>query len=127
MPYINSDYYQNKHKGVMPSNSEDLVRNIEKASDAIDILTKFKVKNNFETATIPFIKEQVEKATASLTEYYILNGGYESFVQDDISSAGVGSFNYSVKGGSAVETTNNVPQDVYERLLITGLLYAGID
>lgn len=127
MPYITREYYDNTYKGKPASSPEELDRLISRASDSIDILTYHRIAKgevDLETSH-PFIKSQVEKATAALVEYYVVIGGYESTIDTGEQSVGLGSFNYSMKGtrGKSVE----VPNNVVELLTSTGLLYAGIN
>lgn len=123
MPYIDATYYSDEYKGTQPNNPMDIDKNIQRASEMIDMLTHYRLTGS--TVYHSSIMDRVKRATAVLTEYYILNGGYEAFAQDGISSAGLGSFNYSVKNGSS--GSSNIPSNAMEILISTGLLYAGID
>lgn len=127
MVYITSDYYENEYKGKPAPSIEELERNILRASEVIDQITNFRIATgavNLETSH-PFIKQQVEKATAAMTEYYILNGGYETFIETNVQSAGLGSFNYTLATQSGKEI--EVPSNVVNHLNSTGLMYAGIN
>lgn len=133
MPYIDQDYYSDIYKGKLPNESVSLDKTtqaIQRASDIIDILIgyKFKTKEELDKSH-PFVKQQIMKATAFLTEYYIINGGYEVMQQNGAQSASVGSFKFTNNFRSASENSNDkkVPDEVFEMLAHAGLLYSGID
>jgi hypothetical protein len=127
MPYITREYYDNTFKGKPASSPEELDRLILRASDVVDSLTFNRIARgevDLETAH-PFTKAQVEKATAAMVEYYLISGGYESTIDTGAQSVGLGSFNYSMKGtnGKSID----VPNNVVNYLVDSGLLYAGIN
>jgi flagellar hook assembly protein FlgD len=127
MPYITSVYYNDTFKGKPASSPEELDRMILRASDVIDSLTFNRIAKgevNLETGH-PFVKAQVEKATAAMVEYYVISGGYDATIDTGAQSLGLGSFNYSMKGtnGKAID----VPSNVVSYLVDSGLLYAGIN
>lgn len=130
MAYITSEYYSNEYKGKYPNNPEELLSTIKRASENIDNITGYKLKmDNVDFDKLnPFIKQQVEIATAKLTEYYILNGGYETFIEkDDIASAYLGSFSYNKKQSNEKDITTEIPNSVINALEPTGLLYNGVN
>lgn len=125
MPYIDAVYYLGDFKGVEEKTIDDLERTIVKASNTIDVLIGFKFSDgtmDWNTAH-DFFKNQIKLATATLVEYYILNGGYDATKQSNIASASVGSFSYTVKGSGEIQ---EIPNDVYMILQGTGLMYNGI-
>jgi hypothetical protein len=125
LPYITSSYYKDEYKGIPMDDTLELDRYILRASEVIDKLTAYRIAKgevNLETSH-PFIKTQVEKATAAMTEYYVENG--YSTNQSTAQSVGLGSFNYSLKASNG--ETMDVPNNVVSHLTPTGLLYAGIN
>lgn len=126
MPYIDSDFYWNVYKGISNTTQAELDRMILRANDVMDLLTNY----IFVTGGVDFntynsiLKLQVQKATAALVEHYVLNGGYDAIKTSGVlASAGLGSFNFSLKGGGGIEA---VPQEVLNLLYPTGLLYTGV-
>jgi hypothetical protein len=126
MSYITREYYEDTYMGKQPSSPEELDKLILRASDVIDVLTYNRIKKgDVVLAEVhPFIKSQVELATAQMVEYYVLSGGYETTIDVGAQSVGIGSFNYSMKSG---RQTVEVPNNVVMTLTETGLMYAGIN
>lgn len=127
MPYIDTTYYKETYKGrTFNIENKELEINIRRASDTIDILTGFKLKDgSIDIEKVhSFIRENVKKATAALTEHYILNGGYDSLADTSMSSVNIGGFSYKMSTG---ENETMAPHNVVSFLSTTGLLYAGID
>jgi hypothetical protein len=125
MPYITTNYYKVEYKGIPIEDTQELDRYILRASEVIDKITAYRIAKgevNLETSH-PFIKAQVEKATAAMVEYYVENG--YSTNQSNAQSVGIGSFNYSLQtqGGESLE----IPNQVIEHISPTGLMYAGIN
>lgn len=137
MPYIDEDYYLNVYKGKAPTEDIDLSREIEQASDLVDTITNFQLK--YGNAMIwlgagSFINDQVKKATAIITENFIINGGYEALRlknsgSNNLSSVSLSGFSYSkgnnTEGKSQVEL--EVPELAISHLSSTGLLYRGVN
>lgn len=131
MAYITYDYYTNTYKGVpIPQDEFDTLA--ERASDIIDMLTRFKLKTGKALSTYPqFIQDNVMKATAAETEYLFNQGGASSIngsSGDEISSASIGNFNYSEDSGDSNLSREQkmVSPMVINFLSITGLLYRGV-
>lgn len=128
MAYIDAKYYKNDYKGKVYNLDEpEIESNIERASDMIDTITGFKLQSgevDLESSH-PLIKSNVKKATAAMTEYYLLNGGYDSLINAGMSSVNIGGFSYQVSQSNG--TTIEVPENVMSMLSVTGLLYAGTD
>lgn len=128
MGYITPEYYIDTYKGI--DAGDELEKYIERASDLIDQAINYKI-DDVETIH-PFIKKQVEKATAAQVEFYVLQGGdVEVNAGDDMSTVGIGSFNYSVghdgRGGRVNPDTKRISPSALAYLRPTGLLYAGLD
>lgn len=129
MPYITSEYYTTTYGGKPYTDQKELTRVIQRASDVIDSLTGYKLQTGLGIELVhSFVKGNVEKATAALVEFYLLNGGYDSMMQTNVPDASIGSFNYSMKTNSGKQKENvDVPNNVISLLAATGLLYAGIN
>lgn len=130
MPYITMDYYIDEYKGINTNEPKALIRAIQRASDTIDGITNYSLVGKDLDKLNPFIKKQVELATSMLTEYYIANGGYESFIESgEANNVSIGSFNYSINSRSNNDSKNKsleVPSSVINALSKTGLLYGGL-
>lgn len=114
--------------GKEPDSSQNINRLIKMASDVIDQLTAYRIaKGEIVLSEAPqFIQDQVKKATAAMTEYYINNGGYDATTQDEVDSLNIGSFSYSMTKSNGAGKSFDVPSKVIDLLSHTGLLYAGI-
>src|SRR5690606_16353310 len=97
MSYITTEFYLEDYGGIPPLDPESLKKEIKRASETIDMLTGnvLKLKPDYLEKAHPFVKKQVELATASMVEFYIINGGHQSQLLNQMSDVRVGSFNYS--------------------------------
>src|SRR5690554_5050062 len=126
--YIDAEYYNNEYKGV--DAGDDLDRYIERASDLVDQVTGYKIRD-FE-ALPPFIQEQVKKATAAQVEFYVLNGGPEGVDGNDggFNQVAIGSFEYQTarmgQQTPAGKQEHRVAPAALAYLEPTGLLYRGV-
>ncbi|NTU28272.1 hypothetical protein HPX95_19235 [Bacillus tequilensis] len=128
MGYIDIDYYRKTYVGESEENDEVLNKYIRRASDLIDQLTNFRIKNGaINLAANSFIDENVKKATAAQVEYYVLNGGDTIGVSDDMSSVSIGGFNYSKANPELTRNQKRVSPTTIAYLQFTGLLYSGIE
>lgn len=127
MPYIDSDYYLNDYMGKQPVDPLELKQSILRASDEVDRITSYQLLGvNFEEQPLIIIN-QVKKATAQLTEHYIIHGGYEATKKQELTSVSIGKFNYSSANRAGnVEKIDDIPLHVFDTLAVTGLLYRGI-
>jgi len=128
MPYIDTVYYTNVYEGKQPFNWDDLPKLLIRASEMIDVITGFKLvtgKVNIDNS-IPFVQDQVKKATAKIVEYYVINGGYEATKSSEPQSVSIGSFKYSTSKTSSYEGNEAIREAVIQ-LSHTGLLYAGME
>ncbi|MFB4164801.1 hypothetical protein ACE1TI_13465 [Alteribacillus sp. JSM 102045] len=131
MGYIDPDYYKNDYKGAEITDTVELERFIERASDVIDQATNFVIVNQDFKSLAQFLQNQVKKATAAQVEFYVMQGGYED-VNAGTQAAGnvsIGAFSY---GGSAGEENASkqelrISPATLEHLKPTGLLYQGLD
>lgn len=130
MPYIDASYYLDDFKGEPAATPDELDKLIARASDLIDQVTGYHIKD-FDKLPI-FVQDLVKKATAYQVEFYILNGGaaaVDSGEASDLTSVTVGAFSYSGGGQSSSGSASNagrVSPSALECLVPTGLLYRGI-
>lgn len=117
MPYIDFEYYVNEYEGIQVQES-DFSKLAKRASEIIDELTDFKIKdfNNLK----PFQQDRIKKATAILVEFYAVNG-YENTIIQSPQSVTLGSFSLSVN-----PQNKSFPEKVYTYLVDTGLFHKGI-
>lgn len=115
MTFIDKEYYYNEFAGsTIPPDTLD--NYIKKASRVISRLI---MKNS--TDDLPdALKEKVKEAVATQVEYYHHNGG--TFMGSNVGSVTLGKFSYSSN-----EEKKIIPQEVIDILLLTGLLYNGVD
>ena len=130
MSYITPEYYNETYQGV--NAGDELEKYISRASDLIDQITGYKLKDKPFEEQPQFVKEQVEKATATQVEFYVIQGGdvEVNAGQNDIQNVGIGSLNYSIshdgRGGLGKTDSRRVSPNTISYLESTGLLYVGI-
>lgn len=130
MPYIDSDYYENTFKGTMPSDGNELIRLILRASDVIDMLIGYKLQDvDIDSADYnSFISQQIKKATAAQVQFFVLDDVDSKFSgESGAQSVGIGSFNYSSKDANITKEQGLVNPATLLYLSPTGLLHSGID
>lgn len=117
MAYIDYAYYTDVYKGVPIQDADTFSRLSERATDIINQLSCYTIKN---LADLPeFAQEQVKKATAAQVEYFYYAG--EISIHGDVfGNVKLGDFNYS--GG----TPSAISPAVINYLRPTGLLYRGV-
>src|SRR5690606_37546886 len=126
--YIDADYYTNVYKGA--DAGDDLDRYIERASDLVDQVTGYKIKD-FDSLP-QFTQEQVKKATAAQVEFYVMQGGDEDVNagNTDFARVAIGSFSYSVGSERGTRSSNRAELRLSPAALVylesTGLLYRGL-
>lgn len=131
MPYIDYEYYKDEYLGKEMDQQTFDVESL-RASEAIDRLTMYKIVRVGGIEKLhPMIRDLVKKATAQLTEYFSINGGFAEIHANSPNSVTIGKFSYSkgTKGSSQTnqsEQTQDIPDYVYETLSYTGLLYRGV-
>lgn len=125
MPYIDSTYYKNEFEGVA-IDEQEINRYIKRASDVIDQVTGYKIKD-FESLPT-WVQDQVKKATAAQVEFFALEGGPEVVTgNNEVTSASIGSFSYQqAQGEGHSRSQSKVSSAVIDYLKPTGLLYTGI-
>lgn len=122
MSYIDKDFYDNVYKGTPIDDSAEFERLAERASDMIDQITQYVLKNIEFERLAQVLQDMVKKATAAQTEYLFQNG--ESIIHDngDLNNVSVGNFSYSTGNGG----NNRISPAVYDYLKYSGLLYTGV-
>ncbi|MCT8138640.1 hypothetical protein H1D32_13350 [Anaerobacillus sp. CMMVII] len=124
--YIDNEYYRSEYMGVEIDDNNQLLRYIKRASDIIDQVTNYKIKDFNELH--PFIQEQVKKATAAQVEFFELEGGPEmATIGNTLNNVSLGKFSYG-KGTvpSNNQNSNIISTTVINYLKPTGLLYSGV-
>ncbi|OEH53126.1 hypothetical protein AQ616_17760 [Oceanobacillus sp. E9] len=118
--YIDADYYLNEYEGTPMEDEKELNRCIKRASDVIDVETNFSIGQD---KLVDVQKNLLKKATAIMTEHFVMNGGYIATKQQGtMQSVNVGSFSYSMNA----EASTQIPNGVMQNLAYAGLLYRGI-
>ena len=124
MPYITMEYYKSEYVGAEVTESE-LPRFIQRASDVIDQVTNYAIKD-FEKLH-PFVQKQVMKATAAQVEFFQLNGGTDiSITGDNATGVQIGKFSYGGGSRSSGGVDPTIADNLVDILLPTGLLYSGL-
>ncbi|AXN58358.1 head-tail adaptor [Bacillus phage Wes44] len=127
MDYITPEYYKVEYMGVAVKD-EDLPRLIKRASEAIDVLTHYRIVNYGFNNFTPFIQGQIKKATAAQVEFLNQNGELAGSVVE----GGGGGFTigkYSESGADSSQASavaNRYALTVIDYLTPTGLLYSGV-
>ena len=126
MNYIDIDFYEEFTKTKIDEDTFDQL--VEVAARIIDDKTMNRAPN-FDTFP-DFVKERIQKATASQVKKLVKDGGMNAIDKANLVSESIGSYNYTKasKNEKQVETINGIEVspmvDVYLRP--TGLLYRGI-
>lgn len=137
--YADVTYYKDVYGGNTKGlTDDDITYNLKRASEIIDVVTQLRlVMKRPDFDKLPFyIQDLVKKATCVAAEYYILNGGYQTLTESNISDDGVsnvavGRFSYTAKETSTVGVVDGSILDGYpplflEYLGLTGLMYTGV-
>lgn len=122
--YIDLTYYKDVWSGVDPQDDVELQKLIDRSEDIIDMITRNRIVDFDNLHTLQ--KEAIQKATATQTEFLVLNG--ETYGDSEsVSTAKIGSFSYS---NNASNKTNNMSGSIAPNaksyLAKTGLLYGGV-
>lgn len=109
MAYATVDYYKTTYKGTIVTDAE-IEQQLERASDVLDVISGYNIEN-----LTPFQGGLVKKACCAQAESQIMGA-------DDIQSASIGSFSYTLKSGGRVYITEKAMQLIEA----AGLLYRGL-
>ncbi|WP_139364838.1 head-tail connector protein [Sutcliffiella halmapala] len=127
MAYIDYEYYSANYKGTLVE-VDQFERFAERASDVVDQVTRYVLKNIEFERLAQFIQDQVKKATAAQIEFYVINGGdAEINAGADFSNFSLGKFQYSKGGRSRNIQADRISPSLWTYLAPTGLLYGGVD
>ncbi len=129
MDYITVDYYNNTFAGT-PVSDEELPVFIHRASDMIDILTRYIIPQAGFSNCPDFVQEQIEKATAYQVEYLAQNGGLATANSGQgvaADSVTVGKFTMKqTRTAKQGRTDSRISPAAISCLEPTGLLYRGV-
>lgn len=127
MLYITPEYYKDEYLGV-PVSDDELPRLIKRASEAVDIITHYRIVNYGFDKFTPFIQSQIKKATAAQVEFLNQNGELAgSVVEGSGGGFTIGKFSSSAPDASqASAVANRYALTVIDYLSPTGLLYSGV-
>lgn len=127
MDYITPEYYKAEYLGV-PVPAEDLPRLIKRASEAIDVITHYRIVNYGFDKFPPFIQGQIKKATAAQVEFLSTNGELAgSVVEGSGGGFNIGKFSEQAPSGDAgARLSDRYALTVIDYLSPTGLLYSGV-
>ena len=112
--YIDQTYYTDEYYG---EPTEDFDKYEKRASDEIDRLTSYRVKQNGLESLTTFQQDLFKKAVAALVEDYAVNG----LRSESLQSVNIGSFSYTEDGSAA-----SVGKQALSYLNDSGLLYRGL-
>ena len=126
MGYITPEYYNDTYKGL--DAGDELEKFILRASDAIDQVTGYKLKNKPFEEQPQFVQEQVKKAVATQVEFYVVQGGDAEINAGagELERVRVGHFDYSTGSNGSDRDVQRVSPATISLLSHTGLLYAGM-
>lgn len=131
MPYIDATYF-NGYTTTRIDNAELAVL-INRAEDVINTITMYRIGGDAGLALLlPFVQEQVKKATAAQVETMFAQGGIDTVTGNGagaaMQSVGLGRFSYSSGASAGMQMINGIPLSplVNTYLAPTGLLYRGM-
>ncbi len=131
MGYVSQSYYLGTFQGNYDIAGDVFIDDIiERASDIIDVLTGYILKQKDITSFPAFIQNQVQRATAYQTEYLIQNGLFET-ANSGQGVAGesmtIGKFSIQQSRSDKQRTRDSrVSPMAISCLEPTGLLYRGV-
>ena len=123
MSYIDTEYYLNVYGG---TESEDYDRLFERASDIIDNVTSFRIKQIGFDNLSDFAKEQVRRAAAAQAEHMEKSGGVSDTDSNSAVQMTLGRFSYMKSSGTAERRSGYISSTALAALEPTGLLCRSI-
>lgn len=128
MSYIDKIYYDEEYQGI-ELELDTFYRLSKRASETIDILTNYQIKQMSIDAFSEFTQEQIKLATATQIEYIYTNGEGNTSGSGGFGQVTAGNFSYGDKPGkeSISRAEMMTSQKVTSILSFTGLLYQGVD
>lgn len=127
MAYVDQDYFMNKYFPSAEIPDEDFIPLAERASDIVDELTMYKVKEKGLDSYSDFVQEQVKKAVCAQIEYMNYGGIETVFGGGDKNGYSIGntSITQMRSGTNSDSSTQRVSKMTIKTLMPTGLLYRG--
>lgn len=126
MPYIDVEYYRKEYLGEDVDDDKILQRYINRATETIDEITRFKIMQVGYEKLPPFVQSQIKKAVASQVEYFALNESVNVGIDSEVSRVQIGGFDYW-DNGNLSRSEKMISPKVKGHLLSTGFIYAGVD
>ena len=126
MAYVDRDYFMNKYFPSAEIPDEDFVPLAERASDIIDELTMYKIKEEGIDSYSDFVQDQIKRATCAQIEHMNYNGIETAFGGGDRNGYSIGntSITKALQGSDSSENPRVNPMTI-KMLMPTGLLYRG--
>ena len=127
MAYVDQDYFMNKYFPSAEIPDEDFNSLAERASDIVDELTMYKVKENGLDSYSDFVQDQIKRATCAQIEYMNYNGIETAFGGGDQNGYSIGntSITQMRSGSGSSSDTPRISPMAIKMLMPTGLLYRG--
>lgn len=126
MAYVDDNYFMDKYFPSVEIADEDFEPLAERASDIVDELTMYKVKENGMDYYSDFVQDQVRRATCAQIEYMYYNGIETAFGGGDRNGYSIGSTSITKALQSSGSSDNpRISPMTIKALMPTGLLYRG--
>lgn len=126
MSYIDIEYYRKEFLGEDVGDDKTLQRYINRATETIDEITRFKIMQVGFEKIPPFVQSQIKKAVASQVEYFALNESVNVGIDSEVSRVQIGGFDYW-DNSELSRSEKMISPRVKSHLLSTGFIYAGVD
>lgn len=122
-PYVNLDYYEDDYEGSSVEES-NFSRFAKRASDVIDAMTDYKIREAGMDKYAEHVQELIKKATCAQIEYYQIEGIETDTTGNSRSgrSLSIGDFSYSNQNNSGGRQSKRVAPNTLMYLEGTGLL-----
>lgn len=126
MAYVDQDYFMNKYFPSAEIPDEDFVPLAERASDVVDELTMYKVKENGLDNYSDFVQDQIKRAVCAQIEYMNYSGIETVYGGGDRNGYSIGntSITKALQGSGSSDNPRISPTTI-KMLMPTGLLYRG--
>lgn len=126
MSYIDIAYYRDDYLGEEVDDDKTLQRYINRATETIDEITRFKIMQVGFEKLPPFVQSQIKKAVASQVEYFALHESVNVGIDSEVSRVQIGGFDYW-DNSELSRSEKMISPRVKSHLLSTGFIYAGVD
>lgn len=126
MAYVDQDYFMDKYYPSVEISEADFEPLAERASDIVDELTMYKVKENGIGSYSDFVQDQIKRAVCAQVEFLYYNGIEASFGGGDRNGYSIGNTSITKALQSSGESGNpRINPSTIKALMPTGLLYRG--